>query len=200
MVWKKEETQPDKDAVQISINMLQEGDLVGTGDMDRKSSMPNEFLWTRATSVAVSTGGNYKAHNFTFSNDLHLTVTSPHIMIIWKDEKSYMVRADQVRVGDKMIVEENITQIRSINTFTINTKVYVETEDGTLKANGVLVSGFCDNNPELKTTTTMAQNKIESYTASHFNETYNSMCMDVTSYGYWYDTWMFKYGYNLVSY
>ena len=44
MVWKKEETQPDKDAVQISINMLQEGDLVGTGDMDRKSSMPNEFL------------------------------------------------------------------------------------------------------------------------------------------------------------
>ena len=180
--------------------MLQEGDLVGTGDMNSNSIKRNDFLWTRATSVAVSTGGNWTAHNFTFSNDLHLIVTSPHIMIIWKNEKSYMVRADQVKVGDKMMVDDNITQIQNIKTLIINTKVNVETEEGTIKANGVLVSGFCDNNPDLIATTTMAQNTVESYTASHFNETYNSMCMDVTSYGYWYETWMFKYGYNLVSY
>ena len=179
---------------------MKEGDLVGTSNLNRKLSTPNEFKWTRATSVAITKDGNWTAHSFVFTKDLHLTVTSPHIMIIWKDDKSYMVRADNVQVGDMMVVNENVSEVQSIKTYMITTKVNVETEDGTINANGILVSGFCDTNPELLTKTAPATTTIEEYTASHFNETYNSACMDVNSYGQWYDIWMIKYGYNLISY
>ena len=168
--------------------------------MNRKSSRPNDFKWTRATSVDISKDGNWTAHSFVFTKDLHLTVTSPHIMIIWKDNKPYMVRADKVQVGDKMVVNENVREVQSIQTYMITTKVNVETEDGTINANGVLVSGFCDINPELLISTAPATTTIEGYTSSHFNETYNTACMDKNNYGYWYDTWMIKYGYNSMSY
>jgi len=199
-VWTKTETQTDEDAKLISIGTLKEGDLVGTSNLNRKSSRPNDFKWTRATSVDISKDGNWTAHSFVFTKDLHLTVTSPHIMIIWKDNESYMVRADKVQVGDKMVVNENVREVQSIQTYMITTKVNVETEDGTINANGVLVSGFCDINPELLISTAPATTTIEGYTSSHFNETYNTACMDVNNYGYWYDTWMIKYGYNLMSY
>ena len=179
--------------------MLKEGDLVGTSNLNRKLIQPNGFQWTRATSVEVVKNGNWTAHSFLFTNDSHLTVTSPHIMIIWNDDTSYMVRADQVKVGDAMIVDESIQEVQSITTYIIDAKVNVETEDGTIKANGVLASGFCDVNPDLAVMTPTAKKGIEDYTESHFKDSVDK-CMDVNSYGTWYRKWMLNLGYGQLSY
>jgi len=198
-VWTKSETQSDEDARNVLITMLKEGDLVGTSNLNRKLIQPNGFQWTRATSVDIVKNGNWTAHSFLFTNDSNLTVTSPHIMIVWNDDKSYMVRADQVKVGDAMIVDESIHEVQSIKTYIIDTKVNVETEDGTIKANGVLASGFCDVNPGLLVMTPTAEKQIEDYTKSHFKENIDT-CMDVNSYGSWYNLWMDNLGYSQLSY
>ena len=62
---------------------------------------------------------------------------------------SYFVRADQVQVGDVMRVGELLTQVIEIKIHSINIKVGIETEDGTINANGILASGLCDDNSEL---------------------------------------------------
>ena len=150
--------------------------------LKNSSDEPRMFRWTRATDVTVLKGGNYMAHTFLFTNDHQLTVTSPHIMIVWKDGKPYFNRADQVIAGDEMIVDENLIRIKSIVNKVVGKKVNVETEDGTIEANGVLTSGFCDHNPGLVNMVAKAEETIETYKISHFGSAYNSMCMDVTAW------------------
>ena len=72
---------------------LKEGDLVGTADRNVQTNRKYKFMWTRATDVTVSTDSEWKAHTFQFSSGRHyLTVTSPHLMIIWKNGFSYFIR------------------------------------------------------------------------------------------------------------
>ena len=193
VVWSKNETQSDEDAKQVLVGNLQEGDLVRTLTLKNSPDEPRMLRWTRATDVTVHTGGSYMAHTFLFRNDHQLTVTSPHIMIIWKDGKPYFIRADQVKAGDEMIVDENLNRIKSIETKVISTKVNVETEEGTIEANGVLASGFCDHNPDLVNMVAKAEETIETYKLSHFGSAYNSMCMDVTA---WRSAYMANNGYS----
>ena len=193
VVWSKNETQSDEDAKQVLVGNLQEGDLVRTLGLKDLSDETRMFTWTRATDVTVHKGGNYMAHTFFFRNDRQITVTSPHIMIIWKEGKPYFIRADQIKPGDEMIVDENLNRIKSIETKVLSTKVNVETEDGTIEANGVLTSGFCDHNPGLLNMVTKAENTIETYKMSHFGNAYNSMCMDVTA---WRTAYMANNGYS----
>lgn len=193
VVWSKNETQSDEDAKQVLVGNLKEGDLVRTIGLKKSPNEPHVLMWTRATDVTVQKGGNYIAHTFLFSNDRQLTVTSPHIMIIWKDGKPYFVRADQVQPGDNMIVDDNLNRIKSIKAKEINTKVNVETEDGTIEANGILTSGFCDHNPDLINMVAKAEETIDAYKISHFGSTYNSMCMDVTA---WRIAYMANNGYS----
>ena len=193
IVWSKNETQSDDDAKQVLVANLREGDLVRTLGLKNSPDEPCMFTWTRATYVTVRKGGNYMAHTFLFANDQQLTVTSPHIMIIWENGQPYFIRADQIKPGHDMIVDENLNRIKNITTKVLTTKVNVGTEDGTIEANGVLTSGFCDHNPDLVNMVAKAENTIEAYKMSHFGSDYNTMCMDVTS---WRSAFVVDIGYS----
>ena len=177
IIWTKNETQSDAYAKEVMVKDLKEGSLVGTLDLSLLRDGKNKFMWTRATDVTLSRG-NWRAHSFVFSNGHHLTVTSPHLMIIWKNGISYFVRADNVQVFDKMIVDEIETHITEIRNRIITTKVAIETEDGTVQANRVLASGICEDNPELLSNIVQYDSVIKSYKSSHFGEEYYDMCMD----------------------
>lgn len=177
VVWTKNETDSDEHATRVIIKNLIEGNLVGTIDINSERNVANNFIWSRATDVTIYTG-NYKAHSFKFSNGHHLTVTSPHLMIIWKNGISYFVRADEVRVGDEMQVGKAITSVSKIKNHMIEEKVAVETEDGTIQANGVLASGLCDDNPDVLNKVVQSKLVVKNYKLLHFGEQYNTMCMD----------------------
>lgn len=159
------------------VTKLTEGNLVGTLDLTPESNEPGTFLWTRATDVTILKG-NWTAHSFTFVSGHQLTVTSPHVMIVWKDGVPYFLRADQVQVGDVMKVGQELTQVTMIQDQMIGIKVAIETEDGTIQANGVLASGICDHNPELLSTTGNSKEFVKKYKSFHFGENYIYMCMD----------------------
>jgi len=159
---------------------LKEGSLVRTIDI---STTANKELdtWTRATDVTIY-DGMWEAHLFTFSTGHNLTVTFPHLMIIWKEEVPYFVRADQVQIGDEMKIGEKIIEVNRIDNNVINSKVAVETEDGTLEVNGVLASGLCDDNPDVMKMVMKVKPMIKNYKSSHFGEEYNIKCMNSHSW------------------
>ena len=64
----------------------------------------------------------------------------------------------------------------------VDTKVAIETEDGAIQLNGVLASGFCDDNPEAVDKMMKVDPMIEIYKSNHFGEIYNSMCMDAIAW------------------
>ena len=99
LVWTKNVTQSDAFAKQIYVKNLHEGSLIATFEPSIIPKGKYKFMWTRATDVTVSKG-IWTAHTFTFSNFRNLTVTSPHLMIVKKNEQSYFIRADMVQVGD----------------------------------------------------------------------------------------------------
>ena len=99
-------------------------------------------------------------------------------MIIWKHGVSYFLRADKVNVGDQMKVGHVLTHVSRIRHHVIGIKVAIETEDGTIQANDVLVSGMCDHNPELLGTTGTTNHIVKNDKSVHFGENYSYMCMD----------------------
>ena len=190
-VWTKNETQSDEYATKVLVTNLIEGNLVGTININSKSDEANKFMWSRATDVTIFTG-SYKAHSLEFSSGHHLTVTSPHLMIIWKYKIPYFVRADEVQVGDDMKIGEAITHVTKIINHTIRTKVSIETEDGTIEANGVLASGLCDYNPEVFKKVVRSEPIVKNYKSFHFGEEYNNMCLDRVS---WRNSYMINNGF-----
>ena len=192
LVWTKNETQPDKKAIQIMVKNLKEGDLVGSVDLKMQPKEAHKFMWTRATDVTTYTG-HWNAHSFVFSNGNQLTVTSPHLMIIWKFEMSFLVRADEVKIGDEMIVNKMLTQVVKIRNYSIGTKVAIETEDGIIQVNDVLASGICEHNPDTIDTLVKTQPFVKTYKTRHFGENYNTMCMDVVA---WKKAYMVNNGYS----
>ena len=181
LVWTKNDTRPDTTARRIPVRYLQEGHLVSTMDLDRSCEEHQETAWTRSTDVTTYMG-HFRAHTFTLATGHRLTVTSPHIMIIWKNKIPYFLRADHVMVGDEMRVQDIITQVTMIETKMVGSKVAIETEDGTIQVNGVLASGFCDDNSDTMNKVMKVQPMIENYKYNHFGEIYNSMCMDAVAW------------------
>jgi hypothetical protein len=177
IVWSKNETQSDDHARQATVKNLREGDLVGTIDLNMDLNELPKFTWTRATDVTISTG-KWNAHTFTFASGHQLTVTSPHLMIVWKDGMSYFERADEIQIGDEMNIGDTTTLVKRVRNHMIDTKVAVETEDGTIQVNGILASGFCDDNPNVINNVVKTKPIIENYKSCHFGEDYNTMCMD----------------------
>ena len=187
MVWSKNESQADADAKKIPIKSLQEGSLVRTMTLIHPSENDEEkVVWTRATDVTVYSG-NWTVHKFTFATGHQLTVTSPHIMIIWPNKQPYFVRADQVKIGDMMKVAKTIDPVTKIRTYMVGSKVSVETEDGTIQGNDVLASGFCEDNPDMLDRAMKASGILKIYKDQHFGHCYNTMCMDSIA---WNNTYM----------
>jgi len=152
-----------------------------------------KIVWTRATDVTVY-NGNWTVHNLIFATGHQVTVTSPHIMIIWPNKEPYLVRADQVKIGDMMRVGKTIDPVIEIRTYMVGSKVAVETEDGTIQGNGVLASGFCDDNPDMLDRAMKATGILKIYKDRHFGHCYNTMCMDSIA---WNNTYMINNGLTL---
>jgi len=190
-VWTKNVTQTDAFAKKVSVKDLQEGSLVATSEPFITQKGKTQLKWTRATDVTVS-DGIWNAHTFTFSNRLHLTVTSPHLMIIRKNGQAFFIRADTVQVGDIMFVDEKEVLVIDIKKHTINTKVSVETEQGTIQVNRVLVSGLCDYNPDTVDRIAKYHFILEKYIQDHFGKEYSNMCMDDVM---WKDRYIINNGY-----
>ena len=94
-----------------------------------------------------------------------------------------------------MRVGELLTQVIEIKIHSINIKVGIETEDGTINANGILASGLCDDNSELFERVMKAGNFVKNYKSFHFGGAYNTMCMDTLS---WKKAYMINNGYSAV--
>jgi len=196
LVWTKNEAQADEDAKQIPIKNLKEGNLVRTMTPELPPGKDqNVMVWTRATDVTVY-NGDWMVHKLTFNTGDHLTVTSPHMMIIWPNSLPHFVRADQVKIGDMMRVRQTIEQITEITTFMVDAKVSVETEDGTIQANDVLTSGFCDENPDMLNRTMEAFGALKIYKDQHFTPCYSGMCMDSVA---WNNSFMLNNGLFLME-
>ena len=188
VVWTKNETALDITARHVHAIDLREGDLVGTLDFSSSNNPNDTYIWTRATDVSVYRG-NWTAHTFVFSNNQFLTVTSPHLMIIFRNEKFYFIRADGVHIGDTMIANKTLVQVTSIQNHILETKVAIETESGSILANNVWASGFCDDNADAINRVIEYQSTIENYRSKHFGDDYNDMCMDELA-------WKITYTYN----
>ena len=76
----------------------------------------------------------------------------------------------------------------NIQSFKMNMKVSIETEDSTIETNGVLVTGLCEDNPAVADRIVVSNALVTDYNISHFGESSNEMCMA-------YQTW--KKAYNL---
>ena len=103
-------------------------------------------------------------------------------MIIVRNEKLFFSRADSIRIGDLMLVDERIAQVISIKNHTIDRKVAIETEDGTLQVNGVWASGLCDDNVNEVNRVVEHHALVEEYKKTHFGDEYNYMCMDTRAW------------------
>ena len=99
-------------------------------------------------------------------------------MIIRIKNEFYLVRADNVQVGDKMMINANEAKVTEVRNHMIDHKVAIETESGTLQVNGVLTSGLCEDNPESVEKILMFDVVIQNYTSSHFGNEYKNLCMD----------------------
>ena len=93
-----------------------------------------------------------------------------------------------------MSVEETITRVTMVETKMVDSKVAIETEDGTIHVNGVLASGFCDDNPDAVDKMMKVDTMIEGYKSNHFGEVYKSMCMDTIA---WKNNHMINNGFSL---
>ena len=180
VVWTKNESMPDSSATQVMVKNVPEGNLVGTLDLSLKNG-DHMFMWTRATDVTIYEG-QWRAHNFTFSNGHHVTATSPHLMMVKQDKEFYFRRADNVQIGDTMLVNGLESRISGIQTFQMNTKVSIETEEGTIQANGILASGLCEDNPDVIDRIVLADSLVRDYKVNHFGEVFTEMCMDSASW------------------
>ena len=88
MIWTKNESASDTYATEVKVKDVIEGHLVGTLDTSVENAGHYNFMWTRATDVTIY-HGIFKAHNFSFSSGHHITVTSPHLMMVLKDGKFF---------------------------------------------------------------------------------------------------------------
>lgn len=89
-------------------------------------------------------------------NVTSINVTTPHIMIVLSKEKGFSAKAAKdVKVGDQMLSSKTgkVLRVSNINPFYKFRKINVETESGTLVANGLYVSGVCENNPQIQNAT-----------------------------------------------
>jgi len=181
IVWMKNESLPDELANEVMVKDVLEGSLVGTLDTSLQPNQDHKFMWTRATDVTIY-DGNWMAHEFTFSDGRHLTATSPHLMIVMNNGEFYFLRADDVQIGDEMVIDGTEAKVTNIQNFWIDSKVAIETEEGTIQANGVFTSGLCDENQDLVGRMMSAKALVRDYKSSHFGEGFNAMCMDTMSW------------------
>ena len=75
-----------------------------------------------------------------------LTITNEHGIIVIDDQSNKrVIKANNLRVGQKLITLKGPEAIKNINSLKIKDKYILETEDGTVIANNIYVSTICDD-------------------------------------------------------
>ena len=77
-------------------------------------------------------------------------------------------------------------KVTNIQTFKMNMKVAIETQDATIETNVVLVSGLCEDNPDVVGRMVVSNALVTDYKRSHFGESSIEICMA-------YKTWKKAY-------
>ena len=121
---------------EVSIYELKENDLVLAN---------NEFKLTKVVRN-VKSEGIFNYTQVILESGKTLTITNEHGVIILDDESNKrVVKANNLREGQKLITLEGPEVIKNINNLKIKDKYILETEDGTVIANKIYVSTICDD-------------------------------------------------------
>ena len=118
-----------------------------------------------------------------------LIISPFQVTVVLKDGKFYFLRADNVEIGDKMMANGMEAKVISIQSFKMNMKVSIETEDATIETNGVLVTGLFEDNPDVVDRMVVSNALVTDYKRSHFGESSIEICMA-------YKTWKKAYVLN----
>merc|ERR1719242_2849041 len=129
--------------IEVRVDQLKKGDVILTKD-DMKIC---PTMVTNATSIE----GSFDGLKLYLEDGKTITVTPPHLMLINKDGAMYPAQAKDVQVHDIVPLEDGkLSKIIDIQDVNLTTKVNIETAAGTLFANGIFVTGMCENSPSLE--------------------------------------------------
>ena len=120
----------------ISIYDLKENDIVLSN---------NEHKFTKVVRN-VKSEGVFDYIQIILESGKELTVTNEHGVIVLDDKSNKrVIKANNLREGQKLITLEGPEVIKSINHLKIKDKYILETLDGTVIANNIYVSTICDD-------------------------------------------------------
>ena len=135
-----------KDGVEISmlIDSLKEGDLV-------KTLQENKIRWTKITKN-IKREGQFEFIQIDFQNlsneqtkNVKIQVTPSHGMLVLVDNSLVLKTAKNIVVGDQMFSSNGEALIVAArNTIFLQNNYQPLTDEGSLLANDVLVSTFCE--------------------------------------------------------
>jgi len=141
-----EETEVEKEGGEtVSVKDLLEGDKI-------LSQRDGKKFYDKVTNV-TTIEGKVTAHKLEFSNGKSITVTSPHLMMIWKENEMQSIAAMNVQVHDVMQMENGqYSKVTRITNTVLDRKVNVNTQEGLMYANGIFTTGMCENIPTTNAT------------------------------------------------
>ena len=120
----------------VSIYQLKKNDLVLANNKNKLTKVVRN----------VKSEGIFDYTQITLESGKELTITNEHGVIILDHESNKrVIKANNLREGQKLITLEGPEIIKNINYLKIEDKYILETIDGTVMANNVYVSTICDD-------------------------------------------------------
>jgi intein/homing endonuclease len=105
----------------------------------------NENKCTRVVKN-VKSEGIFDYKQIILESGKELTITDEHVVIILDDKSNKrVIRASNLREGQKVITLDGPEVIKKINDLKIKDRYILETMDGTVIANNIYVSTICDD-------------------------------------------------------
>ena len=94
----------------------------------------------------VKSEGLFDFTQIILESNKELTITNEHGIIILDDKlNKKIIRADNLKEGQKLITLKGTEVIKKINNLKLKDKYILETSDGTVIANNIYVSTICDD-------------------------------------------------------
>ena len=115
----------------------------------------------------VKSLGTFNYTQITLESGKTLTVTNERGVIILNNKSNKkIIRASDLKEGQMLITLQGAEVIKNLKYLSIKDKYILETEDGTVIANGVYVSTICEDMIDEKIN---ADDLIENWKAKHSN-------------------------------
>jgi hypothetical protein len=75
-----------------------------------------------------------------------MQVTREHILVIEEGEDLYLIKAEMLRLGQKLVTQDGAQLITRLEFLNQTEKYTIMTDHGTVMVNGILASTICDQN------------------------------------------------------